>query len=315
MEFEATAPESTESSAVESSQGESASAASTAVSGDSAQAQSPTEAPVYQPNFKFSAYEKEHEFDEFIRPVVKDKLTEEKLRDLYSKAYGLEPMKAKYNKLQEEYAPIKERYENLYGNVSRLGQFMEKGDLDNFFLGVGLKEDQVFKWALHKLQLSEMPIEQRQAYQELSERRRNEALLSEQYQATQAQLQELKQQQVLFELDQNLGRAEVKAMADAFESKMGQPGAFRQEVIQTARSIYRDTGRDMTPVEAINEVLNRYKPFLAGSAAQASAQVSGRGSGQAQAPVIPNVTGKSTSPAARHVRSLDELKRLATESD
>jgi hypothetical protein len=191
---------------------------------------------------------------------------------------------------------------------------MEKGDLDNFFSGVGLKEDQIYRWALQKLQLAEMPVEQRQAYAELSERRRNEMLLSEQFEQTQAQLHALKTQQVMFDLDQNLARAEVKAMAEAFEAKTGQPGAFRNEVIRTAQSVFRETGKDISPVEAINEVLKRYQPFLS-TAAQASAQGAPRVLGQSQAPVIPNVTGKSTSPAAKTVRSLDDLKRLAKEAD
>lgn len=271
-----------------------------------------TETPAYQPNFKFKSYDTDAEFDEYIRPVIKDKDTEEKIRDLYTKAYALDPMKQRYNKLQEESTGIKGKYDTLYQNVNRLGQFLEKEDFDNFFNGIGAKEDQIFKWALKKLQIAEDPMKL-QAHNELTERRRNEILMTEQYRQTQAQLEAIQTQQRAFELEQSLSRPDIKAQVEAYESKVGQPGAFRNEVIRTGQYIFNSTGKDITPEEAINEVLNRYKPFLA---AQGPAQnVTTRTQSQSQAPVIPNVTGRSTSPTAKHVRSLDDLKKLAQEAD
>lgn len=265
----------------------------------------------YTPNFKFKSYDKEAEFDEFLRPVVKDKDTEEKLRDLYTKAFGLEPMKQKYNKLQEEHVPLKQRFENLYGNVNRLGKFLEGGDFDNFFQGLNVPEEKVFQWALRRAQMHEMSPEQRQAYEELTARRRNETLLSEQFRSTQAQLEELKSQQRFFELDQTLSRPEISQIAQAFESKLG-PGSFKNEVIARARQAFKDSGKDLSPMEAVNMVIEHYKPFLA---AQASANVGAVTKSQSQAPVIPNVTGRSTSPAAKQVKSLDDIRKLAKDLD
>lgn len=314
---EMTTTQATESTATESASTEPASQAATeSATPETTQATTPAqEAPQYQPNFKFKSYDKEAEFDEFVRPLVKDKDTEEKLRDLYTKAYGLEPMKQKYTKLQEEHAPLKTKYDTLYGNVNRLGQFLEKGDLDNFFQGVGVKEDQIYKWALHKLQMQEMPPEQRQAYQELSERRRNETLMAEQYALTQAELQKLQTQQRMFELDQNLSRQDLKPMIDAYESKVGQPGAFRQEVIRHAQLVFKESGQDLSATDAINQVLERYKPFLQMQASNPMGQPSPQVQSQSRAPVIPNVTGRSTSPAAKQVRSLDDIIKLSKEMD
>jgi hypothetical protein len=275
--------------------------------------QATPEAQAYQPNFKFKSYDlKDAEFDEYIRPVIKDKDTEEKIRDLYTKAYALEPMKSKYNKTQEELSGFRSKYDTLYQNVNRLGQFLDKEDFDNFFHGIGAKEDQIFKWALKKLQIAEDPMKL-QAHNELTERRRNEILMTEQYRQTQAQLEAIQSQQRAFELDQNLSRPDIKAMVEAYESKVGQPGSFRGEVIRTAQYVFNSTGKDMSPEEAINEVLNRYKPFLASQGPATT--VPTKTQSQSQAPVIPNVTGRSTSPTARQIRSLDDLKKLSQEMD
>ena len=40
----------------------------------------------YNPNYKFSVMDKEHEIDEWLRPVIKDAEMEKKVKDLYTKA-------------------------------------------------------------------------------------------------------------------------------------------------------------------------------------------------------------------------------------
>ncbi|GAG39911.1 unnamed protein product, partial [marine sediment metagenome] len=48
----------------------------------------------YEPNFNYSVKSESHEFDEWIRPLVKDTESEEHVRQLYTRAKGLDHVKA-----------------------------------------------------------------------------------------------------------------------------------------------------------------------------------------------------------------------------
>jgi hypothetical protein len=51
----------------------------------------PTQA--WKPSFKFKVKDKELEFDDFVKPIIKTKDLEQKFKDLYEKAHGLDEVK------------------------------------------------------------------------------------------------------------------------------------------------------------------------------------------------------------------------------
>lgn len=271
---------------------------------------------VYTPNFKFKVLDKEQEIDEWLRPVIKDAETEKKVKELYEKAYGLDYVKKDRQSLREQYQTTAQEVQHHRNVVNNVNEMLAKKDYDNLFGNVlKIPEDDILRQAQKILQLREMPPEQRQAYeshlqakQRLSELESQNQYLSQTYEQTAVHARTQ-------ELDWTLQRPEFSAVASQYDARLGE-GAFRQAVIERGKYHALANGQDISPEQAVQEVLR----FLGGPQAfQPSPQAPGvmQQSPQPVAPqrppVITNIQGRGTSPAKKVVKSLDDLKKRAKE--
>lgn len=271
-------------------------------------------APAFTPNFKFKVMDKEHEIPEFLRGVVKDVDTQKKLIELHEKAYGLDAVKGKYQSTKQQFESLMSEKKAQDAGLATLGQYLEKNDLDSFFKALKISEEQVLQYALDRVNYRELPIEKRMQHDaQLSERQRTYQL-EQQYQQLQQQFQQESVQARTFQLDSALARPDVKTVADAFDAKVGKPGAFKAEVIKRGQYANFTTGADISADQAVSEVLGMFSPFVQ-QATQAPAQAATQSTSGAQSapPVIPNVTGRGTSPVRKAVKSIADLEQRARE--
>jgi hypothetical protein len=119
------------------------------------------------------------------------------------------------------------------------------------------------------------------------------------------------------DLGQTLNRPDVSAVAQAFDSRVGRQGAFRDEVVKRGVLHWNMYQKDISPEEAVNEVLTLVGG-MANSASDPQAAQQGLPSAapggfaqQKATPTIPNVGAKNSSPARRAPKSLDEIRKLA----
>lgn len=276
-------------------------------------------APKYTPNYKFKVLDKEQEFDEWLRPVVKDADTEKRVRELLEKAHGLEHVKAERQKFREQATNIEGQYTALSKGLDYLSGMVEKGDLHGFFKELSIPEDKILQYALSRVKYREMPPEQRQqidAQNESQQRleyfeRANSELLNA--------FNEQRTQQRASELDGYLGRPEVSQAISQFDQRIGQPGAFRDEVIRRGQYYASlPNPQDISVEQAVREVMMLAGVQAAqdaqasqGQAPQAAMQAAPQAVQQTQKPVIPNIKGRGTSPVKKAVRSIDDLRALA----
>lgn len=279
------------------------------------EAQSQSPAPDYTPNYKFK-YPKlganeqvEQEFDEWIRPhVTKD--TEEKIRDLYTKAHGMDFFKQKYAKVTDTYNQYKESINPSVEAYQTLAKIYNQGDLDTFFKGIGLPEDKLYQYVLDKLQEKELPPEQLQKKQYYADLERKQRALEESHQSLLERYEQESIQTRHSQLDTALSRQDLSPTVQAFDARVGKPGAFKDEVIKRGMLAYQMTGADISPEQAIQEVLM----LVGGQVSPQQPQQMGRAQ-TVTPPVIPNVGSKGSSPATRAPKSLKELKELAAQMD
>lgn len=273
------------------------------------------EAPAYTPNYKFKyAVEGqpsvEKEFDEFVRLGIKDKETEEKARELYAKAYGLDFVKPKYEEYKKNYPELESKYKQLDGTVSEILEYKDKGDLDTFFKALRLPEEQVAKWMLEKIKRMELPPEQQQMYNQFEETKRQNQLLQRQFQELNGMTQNQAVQNRTMELETNLQKPEVNSFVSAFDTARGKQGAFRQEVQECGLYEWKVNGVDISASEAISRVMSRYNGMI-------TPQISGENSQQPavekQLPVIPRLNGTAVSATGKRPRSIDDLRKKYTE--
>lgn len=248
---ESTATESTatESTAVESTPAVETSAADTGTSQettdsnaiDAASIEAAKKASIekYTPNYAFKVKDKEHQFDDFVKAAIRDADTEKKARELYEKAYGLDEVKSHRQKLQEELGTIQPKYQAVEKSLQALGGFVQKKDYRSFFEALQIPKEDVIRYAVEELKFRDLPPEQKA---ELESRRQQEqqfALIQEQNQTYAQQMQDLVMRQAEFELTSEISKPEISQLAQSYDARVGQPGAFKAEVIR--RGAYYET--------------------------------------------------------------------------
>jgi transcription termination factor NusB len=62
--------------------------------GESENQEQSQESGEYSPNFQYKVFDKVKEFDDLLKPIVKDKNTEDKIRNLLSKADSMDPRRS-----------------------------------------------------------------------------------------------------------------------------------------------------------------------------------------------------------------------------
>lgn len=269
---------------------------------------------VYKPNFKVKAYDNEYEIPEKFRSYI-NKENEKEFKDVFEKAFALDEMKGKYHKTRESYQETQKVNGQLINRFNQLGKFVDNKDYDSFFKEAGIPDVELQRWMLQKLQMKDLPPEQQQVYnnqQELRQKAYQLEMENQRLQSEYGQMQTAQQQQMLSqrvnELDKAISAPEVSAVAKSFDSRLGQPGAFKNEVINRAAFVYQTQGKDLSVEEAVKEVLKIVAWNTQGNpgdnvVTQQSVQ-------QPSKPTLPNVAGKATSPAAQKVKSIDDLRKI-----
>ena len=271
----------------------------------------------YQPNFKFKVLDQEKEIDEWLKPAIKDADTEKKVRELYERAYGLDHVKGDRQRIRDSFTSFQNEVAPQLALVSRANDLLAKKDYDTL-LGTVLKipEDDILKQAHKILQMREMPPEQRQALEHARQASQRLYELENQNQYLSQSHEQVAVQARTQELDWTLQRPDVSQLATAYDTRAGKQGAFRQAVIERGQYRALTSGRDLSPEQAVQEVLQ----FLGGPTAlipapqnaQANMQMSQPVS-QDKKPVITNIQGRGTSPAKKVIKSLDGLRQKAKE--
>lgn len=276
----------------------------------------PAAKPAYTPNFKFRSMGKEQEFDEFVKAGIKDAETEKKVRDLYERANGLEFMKQDRQKLKESSTAMQNEIARHSQVVNNVNHMLATKDYDNLFTNVlKIPENDILQHAHRILQLREMPPEHRQAYEQGVQARHQALELQNQNQHLLQSHEQVAVNARTQELEWTMQRPQIAQLVQAYDARAGREGAFRQAVIERGQYHASYSRKDISPEEAINEVL----AFLGGPQAllptQAMQAVSSTGQQQTQAskPVITNIQGRGTSPAKKVIKSLDDLKKRAAE--
>ena len=270
-----------------------------------------TEAAPFSPNWKFNVHDKDYEVEEWLRPVVKDAETEKKIKELYTQAYGLEPVKASRERLQKEHEELKSNYSSLYNDVYEAMSYKQQGDLGGFFQKVGLTDEDVAKYMLEKINRQQLPPEQQRVYNELEAKRKAELYQARQLEELQTQNRTMASQQREWEVDQWLARPDVSSIAERYDASNGR-GSFKRFVAEVGVMHHSMYGEDPTVEQAVGVVLKRLGDAYKSQPAPVSQAP--QNNQEKPLPVIPNVSGKNVSPTRKALRSVDDLRKLSEEA-
>lgn len=274
-------------------------------------------APEFTPNYKFKFLDpegnkSEAELEEWLRPFV-NKDTNDKFLKLASMAHGLPFVKGKLDKIRGDFEGFKGKTEPVMKALDMINSVYNGGDKDRAFGmlldAMKFSEEDLYKYVLKKLDYHQMPQEQRQQVDEFNQYKQKALTLEQQNQMLMKQHQEFLVQTKANELGSALANPEVSAAASSYDQRIGKPGAFKDLVIRHGASRFQLDGVDLTPQQAVSEVVN----MIGFSQAPAQRPVPEMIPNESvKTPtVIPNIQGKNNAPVKKTVKSLAEIRKLA----
>jgi hypothetical protein len=281
----------------------------------------------FTPNLKYKVMDKEHEIPKEFQSLMKDADSEKKVREIFERSTGLDVVKENLSSARNERDQSRKQYAELNGSIADLRQTyqsaVQSGDLhklDQFWKKLDISQDTIMQYALEKVKLHEMAPEQRNALMA----KQNAEFHAEELRRQQAnqnmgfveQSRQLKQ--LMLESAHN--RPEISAAATDFDSRVGKPGMFKEEVRKWGEQEWlRSNGKiDLSPDQAIAAVIKHYGLNTTPQATVATpAAVTGNVDPRKNvivkpAGTIPNLgSGGSQSPLKSKPRSIEDLKKLA----
>lgn len=285
--------------------------------------EAPTEAlaaavPEYTPNFKFKVRDEEHEFDERIRPAVTSKEAEDHLRDVYTKAYGLDGVKKRAEDFERNWNEEKTRYQDLHSKhetlnnvLSRVAEIRQK-DFGTFQKVWEIPDKAVLDRAREILSVMEDRDGQERLnriYDDRVQALNQQGRLQQESQQSQA----LHMQMHSMKMENALLSPEVSSFAAEYDKRMG-PGSFRREVDSFGALEYHNNNRRyVEPQVAVSTVHQRLKTLMGSVTPAPAAAASEEPNDPIKVQPIPNMgSGKTGAPVARKkFSSVEEMRQYA----
>lgn len=264
--------------------------------------------PAYTPNFKYSVRGQEKEISEKYRALIKDAESEKELKELFEKAEGLDFVKQDRASLKAEHEGFKQQITPYMQEYHKFTTLRDKGNLGAALSVAGISDDQLAEYLYNKLQAEQNP-QQATLLKNQQEASLREFDMEGQLQRYQQMEQQIQAQQFEFNLSQAV--AAHKDVVSTIEGKWGRPGSFMEEVKSYGIAQFH-MGQNLTEAQAVDAVLNKYKPFLATTAPAAqTAQIAT----PHQAPaIIPSVGSSNVSPVGVRPKSVADLIKLRNEA-
>jgi hypothetical protein len=275
----------------------------------------------YTPNYKFKANRKEMEFDEMFRPLVKDADSEKKIREWHEKFNGFDNLKQQHEEIFGKYSEVNGKYSSLDQTLTELSHHVQENDFDNFFARLKIPEAKIFGWVKKKLDEAALPPEEQQRIQESRQIKQQNHQFQNEHQKLMSDLHAERSRAGAAQLDFGLQQPEIAQFSQSFDAKAGAEGAFRSEVINAAIVHFQLTQQELTPQQAIEQVVKKFQwisqnpgaPGANDAAAANSTPASQQNNPQQQAKpktTIPAVNGSGASVVKQKPKSIDDIRKI-----
>lgn len=268
-------------------------------------------APAYTPNFKVKVKDQEKEIDEMFRPLIKDAETEKKVKEIFEKAYGIDFVKEDRKSLKAEYEGFKGQvvpYLQEYHNFTSL---RDKGNLGAALQVAGITDDQIFEYAVQKLEMEKNP-HQANLYKQHTQQTLSQIQMEQELARYKQQEQQSETQKFQSDLNEAVGR--YQDIATALGQKLGNPNAFMDEVFDHGLAQH-NKGIQLTVEQAAEAVANKYRPFMGTSPIQQTQIQAAPAAAQAPRPAtLPHVGSSNVSPVRKQVTSVEDLRALSRQA-
>ncbi len=239
------------------------------------------------------------------------------MRELYTKARGLDAVKPRHEKLQQRYQQVSQHYGKLDQTVRNILKARDEGDFDTFLEKTNIPVEKLATWLMQKIQRSQLPEGERSVHNELENTRRELRQLRDGGQIQGGQQFDSVVDHYEEDLKDAMRAEDTRPLVKDYDKRMGERGAFEEFVIDYGSRYYRKHGKNVRPATAVRECIRILG--LQSQAPSQGAQPSGQQGSQQQNRVIPakrptvlpNTGSSASSPTEKRPRNLADLKKLA----
>jgi hypothetical protein len=271
------------------------------------------EIPAYEPNFKYNVQSKEYEFDERLRGIIKDKESEDYVRDLVTRSHGLDTYKTKLSERETAFSDMEGKYTQVQDTAQKYERGFERlealknSDLSSFAQAWGISDAQILGLAKSIVQQDDNPALKAQRQSQF------ESVVQgwqQQDQQSQADLQASQSAARMhdMEMDLAMSNSDVKDFETAYDAKRGESGAFRR-LVNTYGSSQWNQGNQLTPKACVKAVMDEFRAFIPKEPQQPVPQAQPQGT--ANPKPLPNMgSGRTGSPVKKKM-SWNDLKKQA----
>lgn len=270
------------------------------------EAETAIEAEEYVPNYSYKIKDDELEFDEAIRSAITSKDAEEHLRDLYTKAGGLDTYKTKLTEKEQTLQDYQTKISSLTDGFNTMKTFRDNGDYRKLFATVGLKEEQVLEYALKIAEEAELPEEQKTI---INENRQYQDKMDE-YQRKmdtyENRIKTFEETQTQAKINQGLeqlnGLIDTDTSLNSFLTEKGI--SLRDEVIQYGVNVFNTTSKEIPLRDAYDAVKNKYAQLIPSQEENVASIIKNRTKS------LPKISG-SNQAAPNERMTFDKLKAMS----
>ncbi len=252
----------------------------------------------YTPNFSYeyrtlAGIREKKEFDDRLKQIIKTKEDEDFVRQMVTKAEGLDVNKRNLTQIEEKYANIEKEYSTIKHDVDFVLAARDRGDVFTALQAIGFNKQQIREAVYHDLEAEKLTPQQRQAYDRKHELENSTYHLNRKIQELEQKTRSFEVQSRTTELESIINAGDIAPIAQDFDRRNG-PNAFWNEVVSRGLMYATQMGIEKKPAEVVQEIITKYslrapetKPTPTSSAPKTLPVLPNTGSNSSSVPVRP----------------------------
>lgn len=274
----------------------------------------------YEPDYTYKVKDDVLEFDEPLRSAITSKATEDLLRDLYTRAAGLDSYKSKLEEKESYIGELEPQVGQLVNGFKNIKELRDEGDYMRLFKILNMSDEKVLEAAEKILDMREMPEEQRQVIERERELADKVELLETKLSSHELAAQEetLRQEQTAL---QNELASEGYSSGVELLKEVGID--FQNEVVQLGKQMWAQANHDPNKYPVLSDVVRQAyemrKPLIERLQGQQNVQQQGTAPQQSQTqtvkvvekqPTLPKLSGNNGNMIEEGM-TLEKLRKLS----
>ncbi len=258
----------------------------------------------FKPTYKVKVEDDEIEFDEVIKAVVKDKATEDKVRELYQKAYGIEKVKESREKFKNNYEETNKALNEYRKSVDPIVDLYEKGELYESAKAFGYTDEQILTMAKKVIEYQNATPEKRAEIDNIQKQRQESYMTRAEIEKMQTELETTKAENLRTQVTSILSTASVSETAKVVDEHFEKKGYFEKKVYEYGDMMWKK-GVRLTPEQCTQALIEEYTPLVK----RAKAKTEVVNSAPAKGNTIPHIKSSGT-PGKKKLTSFDDYDKI-----